>query len=73
MRILEIGFKKIAVYVTSTGTPTHGARQANDGRWLSKLGSCHDIAHESLNGLFCDEYGYSIGLIMKKSVEPVHV
>jgi hypothetical protein len=39
------GFEKIAIYATSTGRPTHAARQIGRGRWVSKLGVSWDIEH----------------------------
>ena len=48
---LENGFEKVMIYECN-GEPTHAARLLADGRWTSKLGSSHDIAHtiDSLNG-----------------------
>jgi hypothetical protein len=40
---LEPGFEKIAIFVNSSGAPTHMARQLSDGRWTSKLGSLSTV------------------------------
>ena len=44
---LEPFWEKIALYVDSRGTPTHAARQLEDGQWASKLGSDVDVEHET--------------------------
>lgn len=41
---LEEGFQKIALF-EKNNKPTHAARQLEDGRWTSKLGSHIDIQH----------------------------
>jgi hypothetical protein len=48
---LEAGYEKVAIYVDSSGTPTHMARQLESGRWTSKLGKLEDIEHETLEQL----------------------
>ncbi|NJR70907.1 MAG: hypothetical protein HC771_21420 [Synechococcales cyanobacterium CRU_2_2] len=40
---LEAGFQKLAIYVDAQGSPTHVARQLENGQWTSKLGSSEDI------------------------------
>lgn len=45
---LEEGWEKIAIFAKNTGDtarllPTHVARQLQDGRWTSKLGTLEDI------------------------------
>ncbi len=42
---LEEGIEKVAIYVDATGTPTHAARQAEDGYWESKIIHAEDIRH----------------------------
>jgi hypothetical protein len=42
----EEGWEKIAIFVDDSGTPTHAARQLEDGLWTSKCGSAEDIKHE---------------------------
>lgn len=63
---LEVGYQKIAIYVDSSGTPTHAARQLVNGKWTSKLGWLEDIEHE-LDGLVGDRYGV-VGQILKRAV-----
>lgn len=43
---MEPGRQKVAIYVASSGKPTHAARQLLDGWWASKLGQQIDIEHE---------------------------
>ncbi len=62
---LELGYQKIAIYVVSSGIPTHAARQLPNGKWTSKLGWLEDIEHE-LDGLIGDRYGV-VGQILKRS------
>lgn len=45
---LEEGFEKVAIYVDSSNTPSHMARQLPNGHWTSKLGDLEDIEHETL-------------------------
>jgi hypothetical protein len=58
---LEAGFEKVAIYAAHDAggglTPTHAARQFSDGRWTSRLGSCEDIEHTSLEDVNCRSYG----------------
>lgn len=63
---LETGFLKIALFVDQNGTPTHAARQLNNGMWTSKLGGDIDVAHY----LFAMEEGFygNVCLFMKKQV-----
>lgn len=42
---LENRWEKVAIYVNSSGMPTHAARQLDSGRWTSKLGKSYDIEH----------------------------
>ena len=54
---LEEGFEKIALYVDSSGTPAHAARQLPSGMWTSKIGYQEDIEHGALEAVECDDYG----------------
>lgn len=63
----EDGYEKIALFVNRAGTPTHAARQIDEGKWSSKLGKSFDIAHE-LRALTGSEYG-SIAVFMKRPKE----
>lgn len=60
---LEEGYFKIAIFVAN-GKPTHAARQLENGKWASKLGTIEDIEHieKGLEGLL---YGV-IQLFMKR-------
>jgi len=53
----EPGFEKVAIYVGSTGQPTHMARQLDDGCWTSKLGQDVDINHTDPADLAGTLYG----------------
>ncbi len=63
---LEVGYQKIAIYIDSSGIPTHAARQLANGKWTSKLGWLEDIEHE-LDGLVGDRYGV-VGQILKRAI-----
>ncbi|MEC4986739.1 MAG: hypothetical protein SAJ37_21125 [Oscillatoria sp. PMC 1068.18] len=63
---LEIGFQKIAIYV-SQEKPTHVARQLNNGKWTSKLGSNEDIQHDTIEGLTGERYG-QVACVMKRKI-----
>lgn len=60
----EPGFEKIAIYVDSSGKPTHTARQLPSGKWTSKLGESEDMEH-LLDGLTSSIYG-SVACILKR-------
>ncbi len=64
---LEIYFQKIAIYVLK-GKPTHLARQLDDGKWTSKLGSNEDIIHHNLDGLEGEKYG-KVTTVMKRKIK----
>ena len=66
--VLEVGQVRIALYATTTGTPTHAARQLPDGRWTSKLGRWEDIEHR-LPDLEGESYG-AVVQIMKRPTPP---
>ncbi len=61
----EDGYVKVAVYLDNDGTPTHFARQLENGKWTSKLGELIDVDHETLDCLECDAYG-AAGFFLKK-------
>ncbi|CAC5345529.1 conserved hypothetical protein [Planktothrix rubescens CCAP 1459/22] len=63
---LEVGYQKIAIYVDSSGIPTHAARQLANSKWTSKLGWLEDIEHE-LDGLTGDRYGV-VAQILKRAI-----
>ena len=60
---LASGIEKVAIYARE-GSPTHAARQLNDGRWTSKLGDNVDITH-TIGGLEGDVYG-KVALILQR-------
>ena len=63
----ELGYEKIAIYVNSSGLPSHAARQLQDGRWTSKLGEWPDIEHDSLEVLEGAFYG-QVSSIMRRQI-----
>ena len=63
---VEAGFEKIAIYVGDDGKPTHAARQLSNGKWTSKLGNCHDIEHETANGVSGTAYG-QVAVYMRRT------
>ena len=56
-------FERVAIY-EKDGKPTHAARQLEDGKWTSKLGTAWDISHD-LDALNGGEYGQP-ALIMER-------
>jgi hypothetical protein len=56
-------FEKIAIF-SKNGTPTHAARQLEDGTWSSKLGQSEDVSH-GLSGIEGDHYG-SVAFFMQR-------
>lgn len=63
---LEPGFEKVALYVDSSGNPTHMARQLVSEEWTSKIGmGLEDITHRTLRALEGDKYG-GVARILKR-------
>ena len=65
---LEAGREKIAIY-SKDGSPTHAARQLENGQWTSKLGRFEDIVHstpEEIQG----ESKYSYGRVAVFMIRP---
>ncbi len=54
---LTIAFEKVVLFADAAGTPTHAARQLDNGRWTSKLGPDVDIEHATPDALNGAEYG----------------
>lgn len=52
-----VTFEKIVLFADAAGTPTHAARQLENGRWTSKLGSDVDIEHGRPEALIGKDYG----------------
>jgi hypothetical protein len=48
---VEAGYDKIAIYEKYNNTPTHAAKQLEDGRWKSKLGEWEDIEHKTVEAV----------------------
>lgn len=64
---LEPGFEKVGIYVDADGSPTHAAKQLENGSWTSKLGSWEDIEHQTLHALEGTGLGYgTIALILRR-------
>ena len=63
---LEMGFEKIALFVSLSKEVTHAARQLPSGAWTSKLGDWEDIEHKSLSGLESGLYG-RVAVILKRA------
>jgi len=61
---LEEGIEKICIYIRPDGTPTHAARQLENGKWTSKLGRSEDIEHQ-IDSLDGPSYG-SVAVIMQR-------
>ena len=66
---LEQGYEKIALYAF-VGHFTHVARQLEDGRWSSKLGSLELITHPSLSSLAGGIYGYVHCIMRRPAANP---
>lgn len=63
---LEFGVEKVAIFVDLDNTPTHMARQLEDGQWTSKCGDWEDITHE-LTALAGDGSSYGeVSVIMQR-------
>jgi hypothetical protein len=64
----ENGYEKVVIYVDSTQTPTHMARQLVSGLWTSKLGDLEDIEHATPRELEGQNYGIAIQYLRRPSV-----
>lgn len=56
----EIDYEKVCIFAHPNGTPTHAARQLDNGRWTSKLGRNVDIEHATPQGLSGRDYGQPV-------------
>lgn len=65
---VEPGKKKIAIFVSTQGLPTHAARQLPNGWWTSKLGRKIDIEHE-LSALEGPKYG-RVAIVLARIAAP---
>lgn len=64
----EPGFEKVALYVNAEGTPTHAARQIEDGRWASKCGKLEDIVHSVPDGVGGDNSYGQVHMFLRRPV-----
>jgi len=62
------GYRKVAIYVDDQGTPTHMARQLENGQWTSKLGHIWDISHPTLEHLYDSKYGKVSCFLRRRTV-----
>ena len=69
----EDGYEKVALYVDSDGDWSHHAAKQDrtTGGWSSKLGSEHDIAHETPHTLSGSLYGNVVYLMRRRVDERV--
>ena len=65
---VEHGYEKVAIYVGSDGRPKHMAKQLLSGKWTSKLGDGWDIAHDTLEGVECNDYEKAIQFLKRPIV-----
>lgn len=70
----EPGVEKIALYAAreadGTLSPTHAARQLENGNWTSKLGDLEDIEHRRLDSLENDIYGKAVIFLQRPRKAP---
>ena len=63
---LEQGVEKVVFYV-ARGTVQHAAKQLDDGRWKSKLGTdLEDVEHNTVRGAECDMYGKAVRFMRRE-------
>ena len=66
---LEKDYEKVAIFVQN-GTPTHMARQLENGWWTSKLGALEDIAHRAVEDVSGLLYGTPVQFMRRvKSIQ----
>ena len=63
----EGGWQKVVIYVASDGTPTHMARQLENGEWTSKLGNDVDITHHTVEDLEGPLYGTATRYLRRRT------
>ena len=70
----EPGIEKVALYAVREAdnslTPTHAARQLENGNWTSKLGDFEDIEHATLDNLEDGPYGKAIIYLQRPRKTP---
>jgi len=64
----EVEVEKVAIFAGQDGSPTHAARQLEDGTWTSKLGQLEDIKHLELDHV--GEYGNPVLFLKRPRIEP---
>ena len=65
---LEPGLELIAIFAVTSSvgqTPTHTARQLEDGSWTSKLGQFEDISHDDAGDVECHAYGRVVAFMSR--------
>ena len=68
---LEPETEKVALFAGRDGSPTHAARQLEDGTWTSKLGQLEDIQHQQLDHVSGGDYGEPV-LVLKRHKSRQH-
>ena len=61
---LEPGVEKVVIYAIAA-SPTHAARQLEDGTWTSKLGDDVDIVHEVPAAICNAAYGQPVAYVSR--------
>jgi hypothetical protein len=61
----EFAWERVVIYCDPTGTPTHAARQRDDGAWTSKLGAFWDIRHATPRGVEGPLYGSAVQFLRR--------
>jgi len=60
----RFGYEIVALYGTANPDGshnwTHASKRLRDGRWTSKCGYLHDIAHDRLDSVNCPAYGTAV-------------
>jgi hypothetical protein len=58
---LELGYEKVAIFMSAERRFTHVSKQLPNGEWQSKIGHFEDIEHQALSSLqptYGSIYGY---------------
>jgi hypothetical protein len=63
------GYEKLALYANANNTPTHMARQLQDGTWTSKCGNWCDIMHVLPEVVSRGAYG-NVHLFLSRPISP---
>ncbi len=65
---VEDGFEKIALYEDNRRDFTHAARQLDNGKWTSKMGTYEDIEHDDLDAVAGAFYGKPSVYMKRKKI-----